>query len=80
MSVPVVIYLTVVMMLTAQGETLAHLKFSANPLSPWLQYLGFRIGLSVQMWSRSNRRAVKLQVACLVTVVEGREVALCAFS
>lgn len=47
MSVPVVIYLTVVMMLTAQGETLAHLKFSANPLSPWLQYLGFRIGLSV---------------------------------
>lgn len=41
------ICLMVIMMLTAQGETLAHLKFSADPLSPWLQYLGFRIGLSV---------------------------------
>lgn len=47
MSTPAVIYLMVMMMPTAQGETLAHLKFSANPLSPWLQYLGLRIGLSV---------------------------------
>ena len=47
MSIPAVIYLMVMMMPTTQGETLAHLKFSANPLSPWLQYLGLRIGLSV---------------------------------